>query len=218
MANQASQTNQKVIWVTAAQLLRPQGRRGELLAEPHGSLDIFTAGRQLWLASREGATPDASAERTVEQAWEPTGKNAGRVVLKLAGVDSISDAEALAGQFVLIRSSDLPPLDEDTFRVRDLIGCSLFDGETLTGTVADVQFPIAADGRTRLEDAPDLLAIQPAGADDAAEPVLIPFVRAWLVDVDIAAKRILMNLPPGFFTEPETLGTDTQDSETQGED
>lgn len=190
-------------WLPAAKLLRPQGRRGELLAEPHVDTSVFTPGRILWLG-REDSIPSDSALRELQQAWQPTGRNLGRVVLKLSGVDSISDAEALAGQFLLIPVAELPALDPDTFRVRDLIGCALYDRDLLAGTVVDIQFPVAADGRTRLADAPDLLAIQ-TSADPAADPTLVPFVRAWLVSVDLPAKRITMHLPPGLLeaAEPE---------------
>ena len=192
----------------AALLLRPQGRRGELLAEPHVSFELFSPQRQLWLAAAEHAGPAESLARKLEAAWQPLGKNAGRVVLKLVGIDTISDAEALDGKYLLLRTGDLPELEEDTFRVRDLVGCSLIDAGRLVGTVVDIQFPVAADGRTRLQDAPDLLAVLPAAssaevADPApetgTETVLVPFVRAWLLSVDTAAKRIEMQLPPGLF-------------------
>ena len=83
--------------------------------------------------------------------------------------------------------------------------------------VVDVQFPIAADGRTRLQDAPDLLAVQPARPDGtpdtSREPVLVPFVRVWLAGVDLPAKRILMQLPSGLLdTETETSGTQIPDT------
>ncbi len=197
-------------WITAAKLLRPQGRRGELLAEPHIDNTVFTPGRRVWLGN-DGSVPEASAARDLESAWEPTGRNAGRIVLKLGGVESISDAEALAGQFLLLPVADLPALEDETFRVRDLIGCALYDGDTLAGTVIEVQFPVGPDGRTRLTDAPDLLAVaRPSDEGDPdAEPTLVPFVRAWLVNVDLQAKRINMQLPPGLLADAEA---DTLDS------
>ena len=140
----------------------------------------------------------------MEQAWQPLGKNAGRVVLKFAEIASISEAEVLNGKYLLLRTADLPALEDDTFRVRDLIGCSLFDRDQLVGKVVDIQFPVAPDGRTRLQDAPDLLAVVPdstpsqdlaPSADADTESVLVPFVRACLVNVDTAAKRIEMKLP-----------------------
>ena len=200
-------------WMIGAALLRPQGRRGEILVEPHTDLSTFIPGLTLWLATTEEAPPLSGGDHLLESVWQPTGKNAGRLVLKLSGIETISDAEAIAGKFLMLRANDLPPLPPDTFRVRDLVGCDLFDGDLRTGTVVDVQFPIAADGRTRLEDAPDLLAVDPspilAGVQsldeaDEVEPTLVPFVRAWLLEVDIAGKRIVMNLPPGFFDEGES--------------
>jgi 16S rRNA processing protein RimM len=204
-------------WVAIAQLLRPQGRRGELLAEPLSDLpDIFSAGRSVWLAdsgvsTASAFTPSASNQPlTLEAQWSPTGKNAGRIVLKLSGCDSIDAAEALAGKQLLITTSDLPALETGTFFVGDLIGCELYDGDKLAGKVVDVQFAMTPDGRTRLEDAAPLLAIEPpthgeaaAGDRDIDGSVLVPFVQAWLTSVDLASKRIHMRLPAGFFDAPD---------------
>ena len=63
----------------------------------------------------------------IEEHCFPTGKNAGRVVLKLSGCDSISAAEALAGQQLFIARSELPALDPGTFFVGDLLGCTIYD-------------------------------------------------------------------------------------------
>jgi 16S rRNA processing protein RimM len=215
-------------WVPIALLLRPQGRRGELLAEPLSDLtDIFANGRSVALAPAGSTVPPQNAPQLVlEDHWFPTGKNAGRIVLKLSGCDSISAAEALGGQQLLIPSAELPALDADTFFVGDLLGCDLFDaaapeGPLHVGRVVDIQFATGPDGRTRLEDAAPLLGIEPiASATDSAlpeteslEPILIPFVRAWLVTVDIPNRRILMNLPGGFFEAAE----DSEASEHAGE-
>lgn len=203
-------------WMEAAHLLRPQGRRGELLAEPSIEFDLFTPGRRLALA-RTAATPSLPLTLVeLEAAWQPTGRNAGRLVLKLRGTDSITGAEALAGQYLLLREDDLPALEEGTYRVRDLVGCTLYDDDLPVGLVIDLQFPVAPDGRTRLDDAPDLLLVAPSSPDAAThdqaaaaaadpnassgpEPVLVPFVRAWLLEVDLPGKRLRMRLPAGLF-------------------
>ncbi len=208
-------------WLPVARLLRPQGRRGELLADPLTDLaEFFLPGRDLWLAG-----PDAAAPRPdvlpvlLEASWQPQGRNAGRLVLKLRGVDSITAAEQLAGQELLLPASALPALAAGTYLVRDLVGCALWDGERLAGTVTGLEFPVAPDGRTRLQDAPDLLVVLPAQATghpvsdkaiaDEPEPVLVPFVQAWLEHVDLAAKRLTMHLPPGLFgtADPEDTPT-----------
>lgn len=195
-------------WIPAARLLRPQGRRGELLAELLSDLPgLFAPGRRVSLAA-SGTVP--ATETTLESHWTPTGRNAGRVVLKLAGVDTISAAELLAGRELLVLASDLPPLEPDTWFVRDLIGCQLFDGTTLIGEITGVEYPMAADGRTRLPDAAPLLEVT-AAADARSnsevsstdtsghpEPALIPFIKAWLDSVDLGRKRLVMHLPSGL--------------------
>ena len=201
-------TADSISWIPAARLLRPQGRRGELLAEPLSDLpDLFAPGRRVFLAA-SGALP--ATETTVETHWSPTGRNAGRIVLKLAGVDSISAAELLAGRELLMLSSDLPPLEADTWFVRDLIGCELFDGAILVGEITGVEYPMAPDGRTRLPDAAPLLEVtnNPGPRSNTAplsneslrdtEPVLIPFIKSWLESVDLERKRLVMHLPPGL--------------------
>jgi 16S rRNA processing protein RimM len=194
-------------WVPLAILLRPQGRRGELLAEPLSDLpDIFAVNRELVLSAPNTTTPAPnSSPIRIEEHWFPTGKNAGRVVLKLSGCDSISDAEALAGKQLLLAAGQLPTLDPDTFFVGDLVGCTLFNADQPIGTIVDVEFATAPDGRTRLEDAAPLLAVQltptsPADPVASQEPTLIPFVRAWLDNVDIPNRRITMHLPEGLLT------------------
>jgi 16S rRNA processing protein RimM len=185
-------------WVAIATLIRPQGRRGELLAEPLSDLpEIFAAGREVLLAKSGATAPAADAAPIyLEEHWFPTGKNAGRVVLKLSGCDTISQAEALAGQQLLIRAVSLPKLAEDTFYVGYLLQCDLFDGLQRVGRIVDVEFATAPDGRTRLEDAAPLLAVERA---PGAEPVLVPFIRAWIDNADLANHRVVMHLPAGLF-------------------
>ena len=202
-------------WIPAARLLRPQGRRGELLAELLSDLPgLFAPGRRASIAA-SGSAP--AVETTLESHWSPTGRNAGRIVLKLAGVDSISAAELLAGRELRILASDLPSLEPDTWFVRDLLGCQLFDGDLLIGEITGVEYPMSADGRTRLSDAAPLLEVtgitspqsntgtSPADTMGHAEPALIPFVKAWLDSVDLEKKRLVMHLPSGLVT-PEPAG------------
>jgi len=197
-------------WIPAARLLRPQGRRGELLAELLSDLPgLFAPGRRVSVAAA-GTLP--ATETTIQSRWSPTGRNAGRVVLKLAGVDTISAAELLAGRELLIPGSDLPPLEPDTWFVRDLLGCQLFDRTTLVGEISGVEYPMAADGRTRLPDAAPLLEVTasagprsnpetpPAGTPGHSEPALIPFIKSWIESVDLEKKRLVMRLPSGLVT------------------
>jgi 16S rRNA processing protein RimM len=183
-------------WVVLAHLLRPQGRKGELLAELHTDFpDRFSEQKQVYLAAPgyAGEREDARAAE-VTSFWLPMGKNEGRIVLHFAGVESISDAELLAGLDVIIPSEQRRPLDDDAVYISELVGCTLYDGATAVGLVADVQFPTSPDGNRRLEEAAPLLEVTSFDGDE----ILIPFVKDFLVAIDTKAKRIDMKLPPGL--------------------
>jgi 16S rRNA processing protein RimM len=202
MTDYAQQDHSTPKWVAIASILRPQGRRGEVLSELLTDLtDQFHEGRLVTLAKKEALHPLSNAVPVaLESHWLPTGKNAGRIVLKLAGCDSISQAELLAGQQVMVPAAELPDLEDDTFYVADLLDCTLFNGDQAVGTVVDVQFATTPDGKTRLPDAAPLLCVSLSDTtEEEVEPLLIPFVRAHLDSVDVAAKRIVMHLPEGLL-------------------
>lgn len=195
-------------------LLRPQGRRGELLAEPLTDLaEVFAKGRTVHMAGTTLEPTVGEASRVLEDCWTPTGRNAGRLVMKLSGCESINDAEALAGRRVLIPADEMPQLDADTFFVSDLVGCSFFDGDEQLGTIVDLEFPVGSDGR-RLDDAAQLLVVEIPGED---EPVLVPFIRAWLDRVDVAARRVTMHLPEGLVSGEE-IGDEEGSKDTEHDD
>jgi 16S rRNA processing protein RimM len=192
-------------FVTLAHLLRPQGRRGELLADLLTDFpEQLGNSAGVYLVAANASSPALGAERiAVESHWMPTGKNAGRIVLKLAGSDSINDAERLAHMKLMVPATERPPLEEDTFYVSDLVGSTLYDRETAVGEVVDVEFATSPDGKTRLPDAAPLLAVKLANAPADAEPTLIPFVRAQLTSVDVTARRIVMQIPSGLLDPPD---------------
>ncbi len=177
-------------------LLRPQGRKGELLAELLTDFpERFTGEARVFLAKSgsAGAEDQAQAMKVLGY-WLPTGRNQGRVVLRFAEVDSISAAERLAGFAVLVPESERVELEDDAEYVSDLVGCAVFDGSTLVGKVTGVEFAMSPDGARRLEDAAPLLTVETA----EGEEVLIPYVKTFLVALDPEHKRIEMNLPSGL--------------------
>jgi 16S rRNA processing protein RimM len=192
-------------WITVAHLLRPQGRKGELLAELLTDFpERFETHKQVYLAP-PGFTGTAAEARTAEVVafWLPVGRNEGRIVLHLAGSDSIESAEKLMGLDVLIPEAERPELDDDANYVSDLIGCTVYDLgsdptcglEVAIGIVSDIQFPTTPDGARRLEEAAPLLEVEGL----AGEEILIPFAKHFLISVDVAAKKILMRLPNGLL-------------------
>ena len=179
------------VWVTLARVVRPQGRRGEVLADLFtDSPSQFATAPALSLRAPAGTRKPVS----VEDHWMPTGRSAGRVVLKIAGVESITDAEALTGMEVQLLANERVELDELTHYVSDLTGCTMIDNGTSIGTVEDVHFPVDAEGR-RLHDAAPLFVVRRSNGDD----LLIPFANAFVQSIDVTAKEIQMNLPGGLL-------------------
>ncbi|MDR3744533.1 MAG: ribosome maturation factor RimM [Acidobacteriaceae bacterium] len=201
-------------WIVLAQILRPQGRKGEVLADLFTDFpERFDTHPSVWLAP-EGFAEQSEAEQTdaathagsqpaaspltqsaeVVSHWLPVGRNAGRIVLHFAGIDSIEQAEKLSGKEVLIPLEERLPLDSDAAYISDLIGCTVYDRDRAIGTVATVEFPTTPDGTRRLDDAAPLLSVLSPSGDE----ILIPFARDFLLSLDPAAKSIRMSLPEGL--------------------
>lgn len=174
-------------WVHIARLIRPQGRRGEVLAEILSDFpERFTEMRSafLWRSNNLPVIPI-----TVEQSWLHKGK----VVLKFAHVDSISAAEEMRGAEVVIPPAERMSLESEEIYISDLIGCELVQvpsiGTTppcVLGTIRDV---------IQQKQTADLLIV--AGEDGVEYE--IPFAKAYVVKIDVVGRRLEMRLPPGLL-------------------
>ena len=189
-------------WVVLARLLRPQGRKGEILCELLSDFpERFDTRKRVFLAQPDFAGPESGARLAEVSAWWlPLGKNEGRIVLHLEGIDSISAAEPLCGLDVIVPASERSALDAESTYISDLVGCTVFDladpaAHATVGTVTDVHFATTPDGGRRLDEAAPLLAVETPEGDE----VLIPFVKAFIQSLDPARKRIEMFLPPGLL-------------------
>jgi 16S rRNA processing protein RimM len=178
--------------------VRPQGRRGEVLADIFTDFpEHFAQRKRLFLRPPAGVGLNATRETKVESHF----LHKGRVVLKFSQVDSIADAENLRGFDVVIPREERMPLEGDAVYVSDLLGVRVIDvsrgGATDAGEIIDVE-PEGAG--------PAMLVIRtPAG-----EELLIPFVRAYLRKVDIEGKRMEMELPDGLLAMQAPSGNEPE--------
>lgn len=181
-------------WVWLARLRRPQGRKGEVLAEILTDFpEKFSERRRLWLIGQSGV----AAPREVELVnhWQ----HKGGIVLHFAGVDSISAAEELAGLIVAIPRSERAPLGEDEAYISDLIGCALVDvagaASVHVGEIEDVD---------RSAGPVPLVVVR-----GAAGEILVPFAKSYLRRIDIGARLVEMELPEGLvdLNQPENQAT-----------
>jgi 16S rRNA processing protein RimM len=174
-------------WVLLARVVRPQGRRGEVLADIFTDFpQHFAERRQLFLRPPSGSQLAALSEATVESHW----LHKGRVVLKFLRVDSIADAESLRGFDLVTPREERIPLHGDAVYVSDLVGALVVDVSHGAAEVAGEITDVEPEG-----SGPAMLVIRTPSGDE----LLIPFVRAYLRKIDMAAKRLEMELPEGLL-------------------
>lgn len=145
------------------------------VGRPHGLAGSFhvTRPRSRLLRAAESIEVDGASYKVGHVGGTDT-----RPVLTLAGVGTRERAEQLRGQELWVDRSVLPPLEEDEWLAEDLVGCSVLSGDTLLGKVE----------RLLAYPSCDLLEV----SGDSA-PVLIPLISDAVIEVDVEAKRILVD-------------------------
>lgn len=162
--------------IAVGRLIRARGNRGELIAEIYSSRPGRAEELKQVTLDRAGLRRPA----VIEHVWYHDGKP----VIKFAGVDSIDEAEEIAGAEMLVPESERVRAEEGEYFHADLIGCSVV-GEQPIGVVTAVEE----------YGGPPLLKVESA---DGRE-ILIPFARSICREIDVAARVIRVDLPEGLM-------------------
>ena len=164
-------------FLAVARIVRPQGRRGEVVAEILTDFpQRFAMLRRVYL-ERPGSTPEPVP---VEKIWP----HQGRVVLKFPGVDSIDQANGLRGVHVLIPRDERMPLPAHHYYVWELKGCR-----------------VVAERQGASSEVGTVIEVEPTGGVDllhVATPrgeVLIPLAQDICKRIDTEAKTIVIDPP-----------------------
>jgi 16S rRNA processing protein RimM len=162
--------------VAVGRIVRSQGRRGEVRLEPLTDVpERLGELTECWLVP-----PAAGERRDIEEVWFQ-----GRApVLKLAGCDTMSDAQALVGRLVTIPRAAVRPLPPDRFYAFDLVGCAV---ETPEGTSLGAITEVLAGPEH------DYWTVQ-----RGARAWTLPAVAAIVERVDLAARRVVVRPPEGL--------------------
>ena len=164
--------------VSVGRIVRPQGRRGEVVVaiDTDFAEERFQPGAVLWTSQAGRVAPV-----TVTSGWP----HQGRWVIGLEGVDSIEAADAWRGVELRVPATALRALDAGAFYVHDLLGCRV---ETVGGEA------VGQVTRVDLGSGTPLLAVEgPRGE------VLVPLVEGICRRVDVAAKAIAIDPPEGLL-------------------
>ena len=162
--------------ILVGRVARAHGNKGQVIVNPETDFpdERFAAGVTLLVGQRhEPRTIIASRFQH------------GRPVIALDGIETIDDAEALAGAELKVSAGEMLPLPSGTYYRHELIGCEVQDTEgRLIGEVAAVEGPIETSR---------LVVNAPHGE------VLIPLASEICVEIDPAAKRIRVAAPEGLI-------------------
>lgn len=160
-------------FVAIARILSARGVQGDVNIEPLAGRNVLAPGRAVRIAGR-----DSRIERV---------RGAGRMFLKLEGIDQREAAAALRGEYILVREADLEPLPEGEYYRFQLIGLRVIttDGRDL-GHVADVI--------TAKEN--DVFVVTgPAGEN------LIPVIEDVVQEIDVNGGMVTIEAVPGLLAD-----------------
>lgn len=163
--------------ILVGRLVRPHGIRGELKVEIHSdNPERFAPGSE-FIASLPRGQP-----RVVRVTRFRTVRGGG--LLCLAGCETRDQAEELRGARLEIAREQIPDAPPGFFYHYELEGCRCFD--EVEGDLGVVVGVIEDGGGQLLQLARE------------QREILVPFVKAFLVKVDIDRGQIDLRLPPGL--------------------
>jgi len=165
---------------------RAHGNRGQVIVNPETDFADrrFREGQVLLVGPQQSAAPRRIREVRFQQ---------GRPIVAFEGVESMDDAERLAGAELWVSAADVEPLPDNTFYRHDLVGCEVRDArDSLVGRVIAVEGPME---RSHLI------------VEGERGEVMIP-MSVGIVAVDLVAKRIVVNPPEGLLELNERRSED----------
>ena len=112
--------------------------------------------------------------------------NKNMVLLKLEGIDDITEAEKYKNFYIKINREDAVELEDDSYFIVDIIGCEVYtESQELLGKVIDV-FPTGSN---------DVYTVK----NNEGKEILLPAIEDVIKDVDIKNKKIIIHLLEGLI-------------------
>jgi 16S rRNA processing protein RimM len=179
--------------LNVGQIFRPHGIRGEVMVDVRTDEpdERFAVGSVLLTDStavrRSAPVPEGAWQVPSKLTIESVRPHQGGLLVVFEGIYGRDVAEALRGVLLCVDSSEVRPSDDpDEFNDHDLVGLAAVDaGGHPLGEVVRVDHAPASD----------LLVVRRPGGGTA----LVPFVKAIVPEVDLAAGRVVLTPPEGLL-------------------
>jgi 16S rRNA processing protein RimM len=166
--------------IAIGRIARTHGRRGEVVIDSDTDFPErrFRPGGDIYVAVANGVTALRITSARIQR---------GRPIVGIAGFESITDAQSLAGKELRIPRAEQQSLPDGSYYTHALMGCEVRTrDDDVVGIVTDVEH---AGGISRL-------LVRQAGGDDEID---IPLVDPICVQVDTAAKVVVVDPPEGLL-------------------
>ena len=163
-------------FLEAGRIVRTHGVRGELVLECWADSPEFVAGvKHLYF---DGGKTDAGVVSSRV--------HKGRLLLKLRGVDTVEQGDALRGKVLYLNREDVR-LEEGQVFLQDLIGLKAIDGTT--GREYGVLQEVLPTG------ANDVYAVKQKNGKE----VLLPAIPSCILDVNLEEGKVLVHVLDGLL-------------------
>lgn len=162
----------KLQFVEAGEIVTTHGIKGEIKVLPwmDGPEDLLDFER-CRIARKDYVIESVRVQKTCS-------------LVKLQGVDTVEDAQALRGKTMLIYREDI---SDDVIFSAELIGVEVYCGEKLIGTVKEVlNYP-----------GNNVYVVK------AEKEYMIPAVKEFILDTDMEANRMQVKLIEGMTTDAD---------------
>jgi 16S rRNA processing protein RimM len=168
--------------VIVGRIGRPHGIRGEVVVgvrtdEPDAR---FAPDSSLFA----GTSPETATRKLIvaSRRW-----HSGQLLVAFAGITDRTAAAELTSTWLSVDSDELPPSkDPDEFRDHELIGLEV---RTVTNQAVGVVKDVLHSGQ-------DVLVIE---SPHTKAELLVPFVKALVPEVNVAAGQVVIDPPPGLL-------------------
>lgn len=182
-------TNESSPHWLAGRIGRPVGLRGECVVHPESNdpEDLERIRAAPIRLVREGEDPSAEPART----WESLRWQSGRAVSRFSGLDSREAISACVHWQLWVDRRDLAdPEGPDRWWAADLIGCRAFQ---VGGPDVELGTVVAISAGPHH----DFLVIERS----SEHQVQVPFLKTFLVEVDLKSGSIRLDLPEGLIED-----------------